>query len=154
MSNHAEAKGRTGPVFTVAYDLIQDDRPDTSGWSVARQPEARGKILRIGAFEKRALQAVRLAGPRAYAAQLARDIEKTTDRQVSIAQMFQALERLDDKGLIQWRMESQPESGARARRIFRLTGAGAAVLDARPAPNRLHPKDTIHETGYPQPQPA
>ena len=64
-------------------------------------------------------------GEDAYGVPIAREIEKTTGREVAIGSVYAALERLEQKGLVSSTVgEPTPERGGRAKRYFHLTKEG------------------------------
>jgi DNA-binding PadR family transcriptional regulator len=64
---------------------------------------------------------------------IARELEKQTGREVVVASVYATLERLQERGLVTSMLgESTPERGGRAKRYFRITGAGIReVRDAQ-----------------------
>jgi len=84
---------------------------------------AKGELL--GEFEHLVLLAVlRLAGD-AYGMRVRREIAHRTGRDVSIGAVYATLDRLAAKGLISSSLsDPTPERGGRAKRSFRVTGAG------------------------------
>lgn len=80
-------------------------------------------------FELFVLLAILRLGADAYGAEIARELEDTADRSVSIGALYATLARLVDKGLVV-RHESAPipVQGGRARKIYTLTGAGEAAV--------------------------
>lgn len=79
----------------------------------------------LGEFELIVLLALLRLGENAYGVLIARTIEDGTGRGVGIGSVYAALERLEQKGLVSSRLgEPTPERGGRAKRYFRVTGAG------------------------------
>ncbi len=71
------------------------------------------------------LLAVLRVGERAYGVTIAREIEDTAGRSVSIALVYSTLDRLQERGLVtSWMGEPTPERGGRAKRFFEVTGKG------------------------------
>ncbi len=70
-----------------------------------------------------------------YAVPIMREIGRRTGREVSRAAVYIALKRLEAKGLVSSRVgEATAVRGGRAKRMFKLTRAGARQLrDAREA---------------------
>ena len=89
---------------------------------------AKGELL--GEFEHLVLLAVlRLAGD-AYGMRVRREIADRTGRDVSIGAVYATLDRLAAKGLITSSLtDPTPERGGRAKRSFRLTGAGIDAVN-------------------------
>jgi len=64
----------------------------------------------------------------AYGVRIAREVERTAGRRVLIGAAYNALDRLEKRGLVASRVgDPTPERGGRARRYFRVTPEG---LDA------------------------
>jgi DNA-binding PadR family transcriptional regulator len=87
----------------------------------------------LGNFELMVLLAVLRLGEDAYGVTIGRELETQTGREVVIASVYAALERLEDRGLVVSSLgDSTPERGGRAKRYYRVTGAGLGeVRDAR-----------------------
>jgi PadR family transcriptional regulator, regulatory protein PadR len=87
----------------------------------------------LGNFELMVLLAVLRLGEDAYGVTIARELEQQTTREVVIASVYATLERLQERGLVASSLgDSTPERGGRAKRYFRITGAGIReVRDAR-----------------------
>jgi DNA-binding PadR family transcriptional regulator len=79
------------------------------------------------------LLALMRLGEDAYGVTIAGELEAQTGREVVVASVYATLERLQDRGLVSSSLgESTPERGGRAKRYFRITGAGLReVRDAR-----------------------
>jgi len=89
---------------------------------------AKGESL--GEFEHLVLLAVLRLGAEAYGMRVRREIAERTDRDVSIGAVYATLDRMEAKGLVKSEMgPSTPERGGRAKRSFRLTGAGAEAVN-------------------------
>ena len=85
----------------------------------------------LGNFELMVLLALMGLGDDAYGVPIAEVLTKTLGREVAAASVYAALERLAQKDLVTSRMgESTPERGGRARRYFRITGAGIREVRA------------------------
>lgn len=87
----------------------------------------------LGNFELMLLLAILRLGDDAYGVTIAHELEQQTDREVVIASVYATLDRLQDRGLVSSSLgDSTPERGGRAKRYFRITGAGLReVRDAR-----------------------
>ena len=85
----------------------------------------RGEYL--GEFEQIVLLAVARLGDDAYGMEIRREIEQRTERLVTIGAVYATLDRLEDKGYLRARDES---NSGRARRFFALTDAGVDALEA------------------------
>jgi DNA-binding PadR family transcriptional regulator len=91
--------------------------------------------LELGAL----LAVVRLGGEGSYGITIHDDIVERTGRGVSVAAVYAALSRLEDRGLLRsWASEPLPERGGRSRRHFAVTPAGTlALAEAKRIRDRL-----------------
>jgi len=81
-----------------------------------------------------ALLALERLGEDAYGVAVCDDISATTGRDVSIAAVYVALDRLERRGLVRaWSSAPRPERGGRSRRHFAPTEAGLTALRAERA---------------------
>jgi DNA-binding PadR family transcriptional regulator len=79
----------------------------------------------LGEFELTVMLALLRLGEDAYGVSIAREIEASSDREVAIAGVYAALERLERKGFVNSRRgEPTPERGGRAKHFFRVTAQG------------------------------
>lgn len=84
-----------------------------------------------GEFEQLLLFALLRLGDDAYGVTIRREIERRTDRTVSIGAVYTALQRLEDRGLVRSHIgEPTPERGGRRKRFYALEPAGARALSA------------------------
>jgi len=84
---------------------------------------ARGGYL--GEFELMVMLAVLRLDADAYGVTISREIEKNTQREVSIGSVYAALERLEEKGLVTSSLgDPTAERGGRAKRYFQITDNG------------------------------
>ena len=82
----------------------------------------------LGDLEHQALIAtLRLKGA-AYSVSVVQEIEARTGRAVAQSAVFIAMRRLEEKGLLQSRVDDQSEARGRVRRYFDLTPAGMERL--------------------------
>ena len=93
----------------------------------------------LGNFEEIVLLAVLRLGEQAYGAKIRQTVAEATKRDVSIGAVYATLDRLERKGYLKsWQGEATPERGGRAKRYFRVEGAGVRALnDTATARNRL-----------------
>ena len=83
----------------------------------------------VGEFELYVMLALAQLGDDAYGVTIRREIEARTGRIVAIGAVYATVARLDEKGLVRFRVsDPQPVQGGRARKFFSLTGAGARAL--------------------------
>jgi DNA-binding PadR family transcriptional regulator len=83
----------------------------------------------LGEFEQVVLLAVMRLGSEAYGMEVRREIAVRIGRETSIGAVYATLERLQEKGLVQWR-EAGPQTGTgRPRRAYRVTAEGTAALN-------------------------
>jgi|SRR5437867_2592034 len=79
----------------------------------------------LGNFELMVLLAILRVGKDAYGVPISEALEKSGGKQVLLASVYAALDRLETKGLITSALgDPTPERGGRAKRYFRLTGTG------------------------------
>jgi len=77
------------------------------------------------------LAALRLGPDEAYTVSIAGDIRERTGRSVRRANVYTALRRLEDKGLVSTRMgDPRPERGGRPPRLVTVEPAGVAAIQA------------------------
>jgi PadR family transcriptional regulator, regulatory protein PadR len=89
---------------------------------------AKGESL--GEFEHLVLIAILRLAADAYGMRVRREIAARTGRDVTIGAVYATLDRLEAKGLVESEMgEPTAERGGRAKRSFRLTGAGIAAIN-------------------------
>ena len=82
----------------------------------------------LGQLELMVLLAVMRVGREAYGVPISREISDKSGRDVALASVYAALERLEDKGLVQSTLgEPTAERGGRARTYFKPTAAGLRV---------------------------
>jgi DNA-binding PadR family transcriptional regulator len=80
----------------------------------------------LGEFEHQILLAILQQGGESYSVPIVIELEERADREVTQAAVFIVLRRLEEKGLLHSRMES--EEGGRSRRYFRITPLGMRRL--------------------------
>lgn len=88
-----------------------------------------------GGLELVAMVAILRLDNRAYGVAISREIADVTGREVALASLYVALDRLGSKGLVKSELgEPSPERGGRAKRYFSLTPRGRReVRDAQRA---------------------
>jgi PadR family transcriptional regulator PadR len=93
----------------------------------------------LGHFEEIVLLAVLRLAENAYGAKIRQTVAEATRRDVSIGAVYATLDRLERKGYLKsWQGKATPERGGRAKRYFRVEGAGVQALnDTAAARNRL-----------------
>jgi PadR family transcriptional regulator PadR len=85
----------------------------------------------LGEFEQMVLLAILQLDEGAFAVSVLHELDGRAGRQVSRGALYKTLERLEEKGLVEWELESAtPERGGHPRRLFRVTGAGVSALQA------------------------
>ncbi len=85
----------------------------------------------LGSLEQIVLLAVMRLGENAYGMTVRREIERRTERRVSIGAVYATLERLRSKGCVtSFTGEPTAERGGRAKRFFRVTSQGRRALRA------------------------
>jgi PadR family transcriptional regulator PadR len=79
----------------------------------------------LGEFELMVLLALMRLGDDAYGVPISREIEQRSGREVALGSVYAALERLEEKGLVESRLgDPTAERGGRAKRYFRTTESG------------------------------
>lgn len=88
-----------------------------------------GDAPTLGEFEHLVLLAVLRLGDEASAIEIRREIREGASRSVSRGALYKTLERLEEKGHLQWAVsDSTPERGGLPRRVFTVTPQGIAAL--------------------------
>jgi DNA-binding PadR family transcriptional regulator len=83
----------------------------------------------VGEFELYVMLALAHQGDDAYGVTIRREIEGRTGRTIAIGAVYATLARLEEKGLVRFRIsDPQPVPGGRARKYFSLTRPGARAL--------------------------
>lgn len=83
----------------------------------------------LGEFEQLLLLAVLQLKERASGTSISTELEERADRRVSRGALYSALDRLESKGYLTWRVsESTPERGGHPARIFSVTEPGLEAL--------------------------
>jgi PadR family transcriptional regulator, regulatory protein PadR len=76
-------------------------------------------------FELMVLFGLIRLGDEAYGVPISREIERQSDREVAVASIYAALERLEDKGFVTSRLgEPTAERGGSAKEYFKVTAKG------------------------------
>ena len=84
----------------------------------------------LSEFELYVLLAVMRLGGEVPGAEVRQEIETTSGRSPSIGAVLTTLGRLEDKGMVIFRLsEPEPVRGGRARKRYRLTAAGRRALE-------------------------
>lgn len=97
-------------------------------------------------FEFDVLSSVNQLREKAFAAEIARRLGVQLGRHVSIAQVFVALERLEDKGYLKsHEIKPEPTRGGRRRRVFILEAHGEQALDVTTVANQSASTGYRHE---------
>ncbi|HVQ65395.1 MAG TPA: helix-turn-helix transcriptional regulator [Terriglobia bacterium] len=80
-------------------------------------------------FELMVMLAIIRIGDDAYGVSISNEIEETTGSEVLLGSVYDALTRLQEKGLIASTLgEATPERGGRAKRHFRTTARGLRLV--------------------------
>jgi PadR family transcriptional regulator PadR len=83
----------------------------------------------LGEFELLVMLTVIRLGDGAYGVPISREIEQRTGRDVAFGTVYATLERLQKKGFVRSNLgDATPERGGRAKRYFRVTGAGLRIV--------------------------
>lgn len=88
------------------------------------------KGTNLGEFEELVLLTVGILYDNAYSVAIQRELNKQTDRKVSISSVHAAVYRLEEKGLLKSRMgEMSSERGGKRKRLFTISQAGKVALE-------------------------
>ena len=80
-------------------------------------------------FELMVMLAIIRIGDDAYGVSISNEIQETTGSEVLLGSVYDALTRLEEKGLITSALgEATPERGGRAKRHFRTTSRGLRLV--------------------------
>jgi DNA-binding PadR family transcriptional regulator len=92
-----------------------------------------------GEFEQVVLLAILRLDDNAYGVTIRKEIRECTGRNAAPGALYNTLDRLEEKGMVQSRMgDSSPERGGRAKRLFTVTSQGIeAVSNAQRGYRRL-----------------
>jgi PadR family transcriptional regulator PadR len=83
----------------------------------------------LGEFELCILLAVARLADDAYGIRVRQYLETETGRRVTIGAVYTTLGRLEEKGLVSFRLtDPEPVAGGRARKIFALSAGGRRAL--------------------------
>jgi PadR family transcriptional regulator, regulatory protein PadR len=83
----------------------------------------------LGEFEQLLLLAILRLGSEAFAPDIARELEARADRSVSRGHLYTSLDRLEDKGLLRWKVASGTAVRDNLpRRAYTVTPAGITAL--------------------------
>ena len=83
----------------------------------------------LGEFEQVVLLAILRLEDDAFALSVIRELDARAGRRVSRGALYTTIERLADKGLVEWDVEDgPPERGGHPRRRFRVTAYGIKAL--------------------------
>ena len=90
----------------------------------------------LGEFEQLVLLAVLRLGADAYGVSIGRELEEQAGRRVSRGALYTTLDRLEQKGLLRWKLiHGGDERGRLPRRVYALTPLG--IVSIRAARNVL-----------------
>jgi PadR family transcriptional regulator, regulatory protein PadR len=92
-----------------------------------------------GEFEQMVLLSILQLEGEAYALAVLRELDASTGRRVSRGALYKTLERLEEKGFVEWEVEdATPGRGGHPRRRFKVTPEGVFALQtSRDALHRL-----------------
>lgn len=88
------------------------------------------KGTNLGEFEELVLLTVGILYDNAYSVAIQHELNRQTDRKVSISSIHAAVYRLEEKGLLNSRMgEMSSERGGKRKRIFTISKSGKVALE-------------------------
>jgi DNA-binding PadR family transcriptional regulator len=83
----------------------------------------------LGEFEHLLLLTILRLGTDAHGVDITRELEERAGRRVSRGALYTSLDRLEDKGLLRWKIVTGPAAReGLPRRLYTLTPAGLASL--------------------------
>lgn len=83
----------------------------------------------IGELEHLLLLAVLRLGPDAFGLQIARELEERAGRRLSRGALYTSLDRLEDKGLLRWKLSpGGDDRDGLPRRLYTVSAGGRAAL--------------------------
>jgi DNA-binding PadR family transcriptional regulator len=83
----------------------------------------------LGEFEVLVLLAVLRHANGVFGSLIGRELEARAKRRVSRGALYATLNRLEEKGLLSWKVEAGgPDRGGHARRLFLVTSDGRAAI--------------------------
>ena len=92
-------------------------------------------------YELLVLLATAHVGEGAYGVAIAKAIEDASGRETTVASVYRALQRLEERGLVRTRLgEATPERGGRAKRLVEITTAGKRQA--------VHTQRTLQRLGF------
>ncbi len=84
----------------------------------------------LSEFEQLVMLAVLQLGDDAYGAGIRQVLDETAARTVSIATIYVALGRLEERGLVRsWMSDPRPVRGGRSKRMYAVEAAGVEALE-------------------------
>lgn len=84
-----------------------------------------------GEFEQLVLLAILQLDCEAYGPNISAELEEKAGRRVSRGALYSSLDRLQRKGLVNWRIEAATSArGGNPKRLFQVTAAGVKALKA------------------------
>ncbi|MEM7417870.1 MAG: helix-turn-helix transcriptional regulator [Gemmatimonadota bacterium] len=91
------------------------------------------RSVALGAFEQMVLLAALRLGEEAYAPRVAAELEARAGKDVSRGTLYAALDRLTNKGFLEWHVEASTSNraGRRARRFAVTPGGVRALSESR-----------------------
>lgn len=97
------------------------------------------KTPTLGEFEQIVLLAILRLDEDAYTVTIRREIQVCTGRNPAVGALYNTLDRLEEKGVVESRTaEATPQRAGRPKRLFKVTAAGVeAVTRAQKAYHRL-----------------
>lgn len=86
--------------------------------------------VKLGEFEMLVLLAILRQKGEAYANRIREDIEVNAERSVTRGALYRTLDRLTEKGMVEWDLEAseKPERGGHPMRRLRVTEGGVEAV--------------------------
>ncbi len=88
------------------------------------------KGTNLGEFEELVLLTVGILYDNAYSVAIQKELNRQTDRKISISSIHAAVYRMEEKGLLNSRMsEAEKSRGGKRKRIFTISRSGKTALE-------------------------
>jgi PadR family transcriptional regulator, regulatory protein PadR len=85
----------------------------------------------VGEFEQLVLLSILRLGSEAYGVTIGRELEERAGRTVARGALYTTLDRLEDKGLVRWKLATGSDSRGRVpRRSYAVTPRGVTAVKA------------------------
>ena len=105
------------------------DRKVNIFYIVEYMPRSQSISKKLGEFEQLVLLALLRLREDAYGTTICQEIEKRTNREISLSAVYTTLDRMEEQGLIKSRIgDPTPQRGGRRKKYFQLLPRGEEAL--------------------------